>query len=347
MIEIRGRMSDTARLSSMATCLLLAGLSMHAGPASARPAMEQRIDAIMREAVRNEVFNGNVLVAKEGEVVYSQSFGFVDATKSRELDSSHRFNIGSITKEFSSVAILKLQEQGKLNLEDPVSKYIPEFSPWADHVAVKYLLDYTSGIPNVEWKKIRDDKDIYDGLRGIKALDFIPGTNYDYNNNNIFVRQLIVEHLTGRTYQAYVADEIFQRCGMRGAVITPVVTSDDIASGFKSSFVADKPDLPITGGAYLSTVDMLNWSNCLNSGRLLNSASLVVLGERYDVPDSQSSLGQAEYKDGRIVRHVHDGRSGSYESLLISSEGLTIVLLGNSYRGKLFEIADAIESSLR
>ncbi|AMJ58648.1 serine hydrolase [Stenotrophomonas sp. KCTC 12332] len=300
----------------------------------------------MQEAARKDAFNGNVLVAVNNEVVYSHSFGFTDAAGTKKLDSSYRFNIGSITKEFSSVAILQLQEEGKLNLEDPVSTYLPEFSPWADRVAVKYLLNYTSGIPNVHWKKVRGDKDIYDGLRGIQTLDFDPGSSYDYNNNNIFVRQLIVERLTGRPYKAYVAEEIFRRCDMPGAAITPIVVGSDIASGFKENLVADKPELPITGGSYLSTTDLLNWSRCLNSGNLLNAVSLAALADRYDSADSQSSLGQVEYQDGRLSRHVHDGRSGSYESLLISSGGLTIVLLGNSYRGKLFELADAIEASL-
>jgi CubicO group peptidase (beta-lactamase class C family) len=347
MTEIRGRLPDKGWLSSMVGGLVLAGLSLCAGHAMAGSVVERRIDAIMQEAARNEDFNGNVLVARNGQVVYDRSFGVADATKSRKLDSSYRFNIGSITKEFSGVAVLQLQEQGRLSLEDPVSKYIPEFSPWADQVAVKYLLDYTSGIPNVDWKKIRDDRDIYEGLRGIKALDFVPGTDYDYNNNNIFVRQLIVERLTGQTYKAYVADRIFRRCDMQGAAVTPVVMEEDIASGFKPGFVADKPELPITGGSYLSTGDMLKWSNCLGSGRLLTPESLAALVERYDLPDSQSSLGQVEYKDGRIVRHVHDGRSGSYESLLISGADFTIVLFGNRHRGKLFEIADAIESSLQ
>lgn len=91
---------------------------------------------------------------------------------------------------------------------------------------------------------------------------------------------------------------------------------------------------------------MLKWSECLNSGRLLNQASVLALGASFNPPDTQSSLGQADYTDGRITRHVHDGRSGSYESLLVSSGEVTIVLLGNSYRGRLFDIAEAIEARL-
>lgn len=346
MPNIMGSILQKARLSSAAACLVLAGLSTCQARASANDVMERRIDEIMQVAVRNGAFNGNVLVAINSEVIYSQSFGFADAAGTKKLDSNYRFNIGSITKEFSSVAILQLQEQGKLNLEDSVSKYLPEFSPWADGVAIKYLLNYTSGIPNVDWKKVRGDKDVYDGLRGVETLDFAPGSSYDYNNNNIFVRQLIVERLTGQPYRTYVAEQIFRRCNMPGAAITPIVVGSDVASGFKENLAADMPELPITGGSYLTTTDMLNWSRCLNSGNLLNAASLAALGDRYDLPDSQSSLGQAEYQDGRMIRHVHDGRSGSYESLLISSRDLTIVLLGNSYRGKLFELADAIEASL-
>src|SRR4051812_42857527 len=93
---------------------------------------------------------------------------------------------------------------------------------------------------------------------------------------------------------------------------------------------------------------MLKWSNCLNSRRAIGQASIASLGARYDVADAQSSLGEAEYRNGKLIRHVHDGRAGSYEALLVSDldTKITIILLGNSHRGKLFQIAGSIETAL-
>ena len=338
----RNKRTYRARLFSIAIFFV------YTNNAAAQSTEHSRIDAAMQDVVRDETFNGSVLVAKNNVILYNSSFGFTDATKSTRLTPDYRFNIGSITKEFSSTALLQLRERGKLRLDDPVARYLPELPSWAESVKIGYLLNYTSGIPNVDWKRVRSDQDIYEGLRRITTLDFTPGTNYDYNNNNIFVRQLIVERLTGQTYKSYAENNIFRRCKIRRAYVTPIQAQADIASGFNAALIADKPDLPITGGAYFSTADMLKWSNCLNSRRVVGQASIASLGAKYDIADAQSSLGQAEYRNGKLIRHAHDGRAGSYEALLVSDldTKITIILLGNSYRGKLFQIAGAIETAL-
>ena len=99
------------------------------------------------------VFNGNVLVSKNNKIIYNASFGFTDATKTNKLTTDFRFNIGSITKEFSAVALLQLKELGKLKLDDKVSKFIPELPKWASNISIKDLLEYTSGIPKCKLEK--------------------------------------------------------------------------------------------------------------------------------------------------------------------------------------------------
>jgi CubicO group peptidase (beta-lactamase class C family) len=140
----------------------------------------------MKHSNSTGVFNGNVLVSKNDKIIYASSFGFTDASKKNRLTKDSRLHLGSITKEFSAAALLQLEEKGKLKLSDPVSKFIPELPAWANEVTIKDLLQYTSGIPNVNWKKIKNDKDLFDGLMSVEKLDFKPGTDYDYNNNNIF-----------------------------------------------------------------------------------------------------------------------------------------------------------------
>lgn len=308
-----------------------------------------QIDSLMKWSNQTGIFNGNVLVSKNNKIIYSASFGFTDVSKTEKLTTDYRFNIGSITKEFSSAALLQLQEQGKLNIEDKISKYLPELPKWADEVPIKDLLQYTSGIPNVNWKKVRNDKDIFDGLMRIDSLDFKPGTNYDYNNNNIFLRQFIVERLTGMSFKRYAEQFIFKPCKMTSSVMTPLENEAYIAKGFNIDLVVDKADLPITGGTYLTTNDLLKWSDCLHSGKVINANSLFILGQQFNLPDTQSSLGEAKYKNRKLTTHIHDGRAGSYEALLVSdlNEKLTIILLGNNYNGKLFDISDAIAAILK
>ncbi|MGN7864648.1 serine hydrolase domain-containing protein [Chryseobacterium sp. 22458] len=308
-----------------------------------------QIDSLMKRSAQTGAFNGNVLVAKNNKIIYDTSFGFTDASKTKKLTPDHRFHIGSITKEFTAVALMQLQEQGRLKIEDHVSRYMPEFPQWANKVTIKNLLQYTSGIPNVNWKKIKNDKDLFEGLQLVDSLDFKPGTQYDYNISNLFLRQFIVERLTGIPFNQYAEKFIFKPCKMTASIMTPFENENNIARGFNKNPVADKADLPITGGTYLTTKDLLKWSKCLHSNTLIHADSLFELGQHFAQPETQSSLGQAKFKDKKLIEHLHDGRSGSYEAILVSdlNEKITIILLGNSYNGKLFEISDAMTNILK
>ncbi|MGG5210874.1 serine hydrolase domain-containing protein [Chryseobacterium sp. MIQD13] len=308
-----------------------------------------QIDSLMKHSNQIGAFNGNVLVSKNNKIIYNASFGFTDATKMKTLTADYRFHIGSITKEFSGVVLMQLQEQGKLKIEDRVSKYIPELPKWANEVTIKDLLQYTSGIPDVNWKKIKNDKDLFDGLQLVDSLDFKPGTKYDYKIYNLFLRQFIVERLTGMSFKTYVEKFIFKPCKMNSSVMTPLENEKNIARGFNNDLIADKEDLPITGATYLTTKDLLKWSDCLQSNKIMSANSLFELGQHFDLPDTESALGQAKYRNKKLVKHLHDGRAGNYEALLVSDvdENFTIILLGNSHNGKLFEISDAITAILK
>ena len=309
----------------------------------------KQIDSLMKWSNKIGIFNGNVLVSKNNKIIYNSSFGFTDATKMNKLTSDYRFNIGSITKEFSAVALMQLREQGKLQLNDKVSKFIPELPKWANEVKIKDLLQYTSGIPNVNWKSIRNDKDLFDGLIQIDTLIFKSGTNYDYNNNNIFLRQFIVERLTKIPFKDYVEKFIFEPCKMDSAELTPLKGEEKIAKGFNNNLVPDKTDLPITGGTYLTTIDLLKWINCLHNDKVINKKSLYEIGQQFNLPETQSALGQARFKNKNLIEHLHDGRAGNYEAILVSDidEKFTIILLDNNYNGKVFEISDAIIAILK
>lgn len=307
-----------------------------------------QIDSLMRSTNQSGVFNGNILVSKNNKIIYNASFGFADATKTKKLTTDYRFNIGSITKELSGVALLQLQEQGKLKIQYPISQYIPELPKWAHEVSIRDLLQYTSGLPNVNWKKIKSNQDVFDDLKLIDKLDFVPGTQYDYNMNNVFLRQFIVEKITGMTYKEYVSQHIFKPCKMNSSEITPIVDEKLIAKGFSNKLVEDKPDF-LVGGTFLMTMDLLKFVNCLHSKKLINENSLFELGQQFNLPDTQSCMGEAKFKNKKLVEHSHDGRAGNYEALLVSdlNDNFTIILLGNNYNGKLFDISDAITAILK
>ncbi|WP_306621226.1 serine hydrolase domain-containing protein [Chryseobacterium ginsenosidimutans] len=295
------------------------------------------------------IFNGNILVSKNNKIIYDASFGFTDATKTEKLTKESKFHLGSITKEFSAVALLQLQEKGKLKLSDSVSKFIPEFPNWANEVTIKDLLQYTSGMPNVNWKKIKNDKDIFDGLVSIEKLNFKPGTDYDYNNNNLFLRQFIIERLTGIPFKTYSEKFIFQPLGMNSSVMTPFENEKNVAKGFNNNSIQDPVELPITGGTYTTTYDLLKWTDSLHSKKIVNKKSLYELGQHFNILETQSALGNAKFKNKKLIEHIHDGRAGNFEAILFSDieKKITIILLCNNYNGKISDISEAINAILQ
>ncbi len=104
----------------------------------------------MSKSYERGLFNGNVLVAKKGKIIYQKSFGFTDETKKTPLTKNSILNFGSIAKEFNAVAIMMLVERGKLNLDESISKYNLDLPKWSEKVTTRHLINYASGIPRIE-----------------------------------------------------------------------------------------------------------------------------------------------------------------------------------------------------
>jgi len=307
-----------------------------------------QIDSLMNWSHNNGMFNGNILISKNNKIIYNSSFGFADANKNTKLTSDFQFNIGSITKEFSAVALMQLIEKGKLKLNDKISKIFPELPEWSNKVTIKDLLQYTSGIPDVNWKKIKSNKDIFEDLKTIDTLNFNPGTQYDYNNNNFFLRLFIIEKISGMSYKNYVQENIFKPLKMNSAEITPIQENNNIAKGFNNKLVEDKPDF-LVGGAFLTTTDLLKFADNLHSNKIISKNSLFELGRHFNQEDTQSALGETKFRNKQLVEHSHDGRGGNYEALMMTDikNGFSVILLSNNYQGKIFEISEAITSILK
>ena len=309
---------------------------------------KKQIDSLIKWSNKIGIFNGNVLVSKNDKIIYNESIGYTDASKTTLLNTGYKFHIGSITKEFSAVALVKLQEQGKLKLDDKVSKFIPELPHWSHDITIKNLLQYTSGLPNVNWKTIKNDQDLFNGLKQIKNLDFKPGTDYDYNMNNVFLRQFIIERITGISFKSYAEEFLFKPCKMNSSVMSPYSNEENFTTGFNNDFINDPKELPLTGGTYLTTVDLLKWEKCFYTNRLITKKSLYQIGQNFDITDAQSGLGQARFKDTNLEFNLHDGRAGHFEAILLSDrkEKIIIILLSNNHNGKVTEIAQTIRAIL-
>ena len=172
---------------------------------------------------------GAVLVVKDGMIVYQKGFGIADTKTKEKITPKTLFNTGSISKTFVSYGILKLEQEGKLTLDDNLYKYFPDFSDStiAKKVKLYHLLTHTSGLPDN--RKIKEEHDFYitakdrenwEPLKSVATLQFQPGSRYQYSNPAFNGLALVIENITGKKWQEYITDKIFKPAGMSESTIT-------------------------------------------------------------------------------------------------------------------------------
>lgn len=307
-----------------------------------------KIDSFMLRANQLGVFSGNVEVIENNKVVYKKSLGFTDASKQVPLTDQYRFHIGSIAKEFSAVGIMMLKEQGKLNLDDKVSKYITGLPAWADQVSIKNLLQYTSGLPDLNWKTVKGDADAWKDLRKLEKLDAEPGTHYAYNNNNNFLQKAIIAKISGMTFNEFVQQKILIPSGMNASLVDP--TDDDlmVAKSYTNAGKQDVMFYPITGWTAVTIDDFNKWSHVLADFKLISPESTREILYPVAGEDHQAGLGNGVMKGNNLITHVHDGANSNYQALLAAdfSKGRTVILMSNNKQGNVYTLNDALEAIL-
>jgi len=307
------------------------------GQSAAEPA--KTIESLMQAAHSIGVFNGNVLVAHKGNVIYEQFFGYADASRSRPLTNGYRFYLGSITKEFNGAAIVLLEQQGKLRLADKGARYLPAYPAWAQEVEIGQLLNYTSGLPDLPGET---DAAMQNSLLKLEKLAFRPGTAYLYSNANVFVQKKIIEKVTGLSYSTFLEKFLFEPCHVTGAAGQTSSDTRLFAMPFTNAFKPVEMNVPDNPGNFLTARDLYNWASCLSTGKLLSGPSIEKLGTAFG--SGESSLGAAQFEAGKLQMHQHQGSGFNNESLLFSSDGdeTHIELLTNNQNFKLFQLKDAI-----
>ena len=273
--------------------IVLAGLTVLV--LSAAPALAQdvdRMEQVVRASVDAEEFSGSVLVARDGEILLDRGYGFANREWNIPNDGDTKFRLGSVTKQFTAVAIMILHERGLVDLDAPVKTYLTDAPAAWDGVTVRHLLAHTSGVPSFT------DFDDYDSSKTLPAtmdsliarfrdrpLDFQPGAGWRYSNSGYILLTAILEKASGQSYADFVAGTLFQPLGMSDsgydshAAILPRRASG-YAPTARGLVNADYVDMSIPQGAgalYSTTRDLLKWEQGLFGGRLLRPESLTLL----------------------------------------------------------------------
>ena len=299
------------------------------------------LNDLFSRLAENQQFNGNVLVAEDGKIIFERSFGYADFENKRLLDQQSSFPIASVSKTMTSTALLQLKAKGKLKLDEPVKTYLPEF-PYAA-VTVRQLLNQTSGVPsyyvifNEEMtanpEKVFTNADILPVLmKANKPLSSEPGERFEYNNLNYCLLALIVEKISGVSFQSYLKKNIFEPAGMKN---TYLPTNDDRNKNktraelyqFRNGYtekLENINDLPksnidrqgrfVGQGQVVSTVhDLFLYDQALYNGKLLSQSDL------------QEAFTPGKLNNGEMVKLMVYGKEVSYglgwEIFLDNSQG--------------------------
>ncbi|TDX84614.1 serine hydrolase domain-containing protein [Epilithonimonas xixisoli] len=289
-----------------------------------------QIDSLMAKSYERGLFTGNVLVSKNNKIIYQKSFGFTDETKQTVLNNKSIFNIGSIAKEFNAVSIMILVERGLLNLDDPISKFNLGLPKWAEKVTTRHLINYASGIPKIEsGLSSVTDEDAWKILRSSDNLLFEPGTNYKYDNGNVFLQRRIIEKVSGMSFQEFVIKNIVKPLKMTNSVFDPKFGYKNRTSCYDMDNVRCPEMNFLSGWLWVDINDLYKWIDAMNHNRLISKESFQTLLNNPYAKDEGGSLGRYFEKE-ELQRH--NGVSYKFESIFLNDfkNNITIILVSNN-----------------
>ncbi len=332
----------------------------------------QQIKDLLNKYYEYEQFNGSVLVADDGEVIFSDGFGMANMEYDIPNRPHTKHRLGSITKQFTAALIMQLVEEEKLDLNKPISAYLPEYTgPAADVVTIHHLLTHSSGIPSYTsfpgffQEKSRDPASPKEFVKTFadSTLQFTPGEKFAYNNSGYFLLGHIIEEVTGKTYEEVLHQKILDPLNMKDTGYDHHETIlKNRAAGYEknSSGYVNAPyldmSLPFAAGSLYSTVeDLYRWDRALYEDKILSEESKKLMFT------PQMRDGDAHYGYGWAVAKMPVGKSADSVSIVAHGGGINgfstlivrfpeeddlVVLLNNTGSTRLRDITMGINNIL-
>jgi CubicO group peptidase (beta-lactamase class C family) len=251
--------------------------------------IESRFDEYMNQTVKLGRFNGYVLVARDGKIAFGKGYGMANFEEEIPNTPQTKFRLASITKSFTAMAVMMLQEKGKLNLQDSICKYLSDCPDAWKPVTVRQLLNHTSGIPDyaaapdfMRTISLHLTNDELIANFKDQPLQFAPGENFAYSNSNYILLGRIIEKVSGQPFAVFVQEKIFAPLNMKNSGY------DDNSALLKHRAVGyiKQPDRIINarymdmtnayaaGGLYSTAEDLLLWNQALDTEKLVSKKSL-------------------------------------------------------------------------
>lgn len=303
-------------------------------PAATQPDNPQaKMEQYMNAVVAQEHFMGSILVARGDHVIIAKSYGMADLKDHVPNAVDTEFRIGSLTKQFTAMAILMLQADGKLNVQDRVCKYVSDCPKDWQPITIYNLLTHTSGIANFtsfpNYMTLQSQPHTPTQLLALfkdRPLDFKPGAKFSYSNSGYVVLGEIIEHVSGETYKQFLQQHIFGPLGMKkSGYDSSHPTAKNHAQGYDDNEGSYKPaqyvnmTVPYSAGALYSTVQGLyTWDRALDAGKLIpHSLHQQMFAPQVPVDDS----GKSHYGFGWFIsnefghkEYAHEGGINGFTS---------------------------------
>jgi D-alanyl-D-alanine carboxypeptidase len=323
--------------------------------------LSDRVDVLANKMLSRPVAGISVAIARDGQVVFARGYGMANLDHSIPVTPETVFHIASISKNILSAVVLQLVDERKIDLDEDVTKYVPEAPTQGHRVTMRQLLNHTSGIysftslPEAEANERLDlNHEQVLALFKDKPFNFEPGMAWRYDNSGFYLAGMIVERVTKQEYSAYVREHIFRSLGMKSAQMRDArMVVPHLASGYEgdhgalvnAAFMTWK--LPFAAGAICATaIDVVRWQAALDAGRVLSASSLKLMR-------TPTRLAEGTLIDYGLGTHLgtleghrvlgHTGSGGGYAAALESfpDDHLTVVVLVNTGTGATLPLSFA------
>ena len=323
-----------------------------------------QVDALFAPWTKGRSPGAAVLVVQEGRVVHRKGYGLADIPANVPISPGTVFDLGSISKPFTAMAIMMLVERGELRYGDPLTRFFPEFPPYARKITVWHLLHHTHGIPDYEGLFLKSgliDKDyprpskgagggleptIRDTLRLLARQGeprFAPGDKYEYGGSGYVLLALIVEKVSGKPYPRFLRENIFEPLGMNSTLVydetrprvrNRAVSYASVGEGYKDIDYTPLNDIYGDGNVNSTVDDLYAWDQALYTEKLLKTGTL----EQAFTTDKLNDGTETGYGSGWLVKNspglrriAHGGSWVGFRSLLVRypDQRLTVMVLSN------------------
>ncbi len=326
--------------------------------------LAEKIDAAIAKVLTEPGAAGlSVAIARGDKIIFAKGYGPADVELSVPVSTDSIFRIGSVTKQFTGAAVMRLVEAGKVSLDAPVQTYVPDFPVKEWPVTVRHLLTHTSGI----WSYTEDEKfmtressleltpkELIETFAA-RPLEFEPGTKFNYSNSAYYLLGSVIENASGKPYAKFVQDEFFTPLGLtrtryesNAAIIAGRAQGYTLKDG---ALANDRPigaDVPGAAGSLLSSAsDLVRWEIALGAGKVVKPESYVQMTTSALLANGEETgygfgLGMETWEDRRRISH--GGGIFGFTSMLMTlpDDGVTVAVLSNSDSLNPGKVADAV-----